>query len=84
MEAVGIENIHIRGYQDQRIVVQNALHIPKLDRRLLSVPRITSRSLVVNFGATFCWFMRGNKSILKVPRWAKLTSFMKSPNELLS
>jgi hypothetical protein len=47
--------------------VTNVLHIPGLDRRLLSVPKLTNRGWVTQFTAKECSIMKGKRVVARAP-----------------
>lgn len=68
MAAIGIGNIKIRTESGREVTVTETLHIPSLDRRLLSVSKLTERGLNVQFQAKQCVIMRGNDLVMSVQR----------------
>lgn len=46
------------------VTVHEVLHIPALDRRLSSVPKIAQHGLNMRFGAKYCGIHTGNDLII--------------------
>ncbi|DBA03388.1 TPA: hypothetical protein N0F65_004665 [Lagenidium giganteum] len=65
MKAVGIGDIVITCPNGKHVTVTNSLHIPKLDKRLMSVSKITHRQ----FNNEHCAIFRNNEMVLKIPRY---------------
>nr|CCA24320.1 putative polyprotein [Albugo laibachii Nc14] len=68
LEAIGKVRVVFRCNDGTMLTVQEVLHIPALDRRLLSVPKIAQHGLNMRFGAKYCGIFRGNDLIISAKR----------------
>nr|CCA17489.1 putative polyprotein [Albugo laibachii Nc14] len=59
-----LEAIVFRCKDGTMVIVQEVLHIPVLDRRILSVPKIAQHGLNMRFGVRYCGIYRGNDLII--------------------
>ena len=68
MKAIGRGCIKIKTNSGGVVTITDALHIPNLDRRLLSVPKLTERGLVTRFDAKWCTILKGDHAIVRAKR----------------
>ncbi|DBA03415.1 TPA: hypothetical protein N0F65_002823 [Lagenidium giganteum] len=66
MKAVGICGIVITCPNGKHITVTNSLHIPKLDKRLMSVSKLTQKGLTVQSNNEHCAILRNNEMVLMI------------------
>ncbi|KAJ0392280.1 hypothetical protein ATCC90586_011623 [Pythium insidiosum] len=68
MKATGRGSVRFRCGNGEIVTVKDVLHIPTLDRRLLSIPKVTQRGLDVKFGATHCSIWKEDKLVISAKR----------------
>ena len=68
MEAIGIGSVRIRCGNGTTVTLQEVLHIPKLDRRLLAIPKIVKRGYDVRFEDTSCGIYKDSKMMISAKR----------------
>ncbi|CEG43429.1 FOG: Transposon-encoded proteins with TYA, reverse transcriptase, integrase domains in various combinations [Plasmopara halstedii] len=68
LHTVGMDDIHMQCLQSRIVKIVDALHIPGLDRRLLSAAILTLKGLTASFGTKECTIFRGKESIATVPQ----------------
>ncbi|KAI9919625.1 hypothetical protein PsorP6_017770 [Peronosclerospora sorghi] len=68
LNAVGVGDVKMVTIDGREITVTEVLFIPNLDRRLISIPTLTSRGLDVMFGHRSCDIMKNDKLWVSVPR----------------
>jgi hypothetical protein len=66
LTAVGVGNVRLVLPDGTTAVVSEVLHIPGLDRRLMSVAKLVQRGFEVVFGQSKCTIVRDGKVILKI------------------
>ncbi|DAZ98757.1 TPA: hypothetical protein N0F65_003813 [Lagenidium giganteum] len=68
MKAVGKGTVRFRCKSDKPVTIMDVLHIPSLDRRLLSLSKVTTRGMEVRFGQTHCVILKGKEEVLTAKR----------------
>nr|CCA16693.1 hypothetical protein ALNC14_028360 [Albugo laibachii Nc14] len=68
VEAVATGNISITLTNGERVTIHDVLYVPDLDRRLLPIPALVSRGLMITFGKHWCDIISGTKRIIRVQR----------------
>lgn len=66
MSAVGVDDVVIVLENGQHATVKDVLFIPDLDRRLLSIAKITLHGLHIEFGSDACVIKKGGGNVYKV------------------
>ncbi|KAI9919518.1 hypothetical protein PsorP6_017398 [Peronosclerospora sorghi] len=67
LNAVGVGDVKMVTIDGREITVTEVLFIPNLDRRLISIPKLTYRGLDVMFGHRSCDIMKNGKLWVRVP-----------------
>ncbi|DAZ94964.1 TPA: hypothetical protein N0F65_000059 [Lagenidium giganteum] len=68
MNAVGRGRVRVICEDGKVVTMCDVLHVEGLDRRLLSVPKLTERGFTTQFDAKFCSIMRGDKVFVRARR----------------
>lgn len=68
VKAVAVGEIVIEYSNELKVRVTDVYHIPDLDRRLISVAKLTQRGLVVQFGPSHCSIIQGTEVVMKIPK----------------
>ena len=68
MNAIGRGSIRFRCTNGTAVTVNEVLHIPTLDRRLLAVPKIVQRGYNVRFGEKYCGIYKDNVLMISAKR----------------
>lgn len=81
MKAIGVGNIKIKTDNGRIVTITDVLHIPQLDRRLISIPELTQRGLGLHFNSTHCVIMRGDDVLVQAPRYKDIYKLNAAPEE---
>ncbi|KAI9917738.1 hypothetical protein PsorP6_013129 [Peronosclerospora sorghi] len=68
LNAFSVADVKMVTIDGREITVTEVLFIPNLDRRLISIPKLTSCGLGVMFGHRSCDIMKNDKLWVRVPR----------------
>ncbi|KAI9915688.1 hypothetical protein PsorP6_007795 [Peronosclerospora sorghi] len=68
LNAVGVGDVKMVTIDGREITVTEVLFIPNLNRRLISIPKLTSRGMDVLFGYKSCDIMKNGKQWVRVTR----------------
>ena len=68
MSAIGRGSIRFRCKNGTAVTVNEVLHIPTLDRRLLAVPKIVQHGHNVRFGKKYCGIYKDNVLMISAKR----------------
>lgn len=68
LKAVGVGDIAIRCGNNMKVTMAEVRHIPRLDRRLMSVSKLATNGLMVEFTDAAFKILKGSKCIMTAPR----------------
>ncbi|KAF1336396.1 Integrase catalytic core protein, partial [Globisporangium splendens] len=81
MKAIGVGNIRIKIDNGRIVTITEVLHIPQLDRRLISISKLTQRGLGVRFNLTHCAIMNGDDVLVQAQRYKNIYKLNAVPEE---
>ncbi|DAZ97144.1 TPA: hypothetical protein N0F65_004758 [Lagenidium giganteum] len=65
---LGIGNVRLHCSNNRRVIIRDVLHTPRLERRLLSVAKLTKNGLTVTFTTDMCAIARGKEVVLHIAK----------------
>ncbi|DAZ95788.1 TPA: hypothetical protein N0F65_009184, partial [Lagenidium giganteum] len=71
LTAIGSGDVQFKTQNGNRVTLTQVLHVPGLDKRLISVPALTEKLAEVHFKRDLCVISHNGKQLIEVPRLSK-------------
>lgn len=81
LRAVEVDDIAMKSNNGKTVRMTDVLHIPRLDRRLMSVSKLVMKGLVVEFSENECAIKKGDRCVLRAPRRGSMYKVETEPME---
>ncbi|DBA05266.1 TPA: hypothetical protein N0F65_007428 [Lagenidium giganteum] len=81
VEAIDVGNIVLQCKNWHKVTVTGVLHLPNLDRRLLSIAKLTEKELGVQFHENKCIVTKGTKQVIEIPKAGNVYKLDIKPDE---